>query len=495
MRISFSAAIALSLLFITNISWASTESEPADAQGTSSISAAYREKAELIIKTVLAENEAYLKMQELCDDIGHRLAGSVQLEQAISWASARLKSDGMKNVHTEPVEVPHWVRGKESLLMTEPYQASLPMLGLGFSEGTSAEGITAEVVVVRDEKELQKLGDSVQGKIVLFNFPMRPYSKEHGSGYGEAVRFRSSGARWASAQGAVACLIRSVTDHSLNTPHTGMMHYGDAPNKIPAAAITVEDAEKLARLQARGKKISVTLQMEARNLPPAMSANVVAELRGSTQPDEVVVIGGHIDSWDVGQGAHDDGGGCVIAMEAVNVLQKLNLIPRRTIRVVLWTGEEVGLCGGQAYAKAHADELDKHVAAIESDIGIFEPTGYGVDCADKERATIALGQLSDIANLLKPLGADSISAGWSGPDIGPMKPGGVVVMGHRTEASRYFYYHHSPADTLDKIDPEILSKNVAALTTMAYIIADMPQRLGGPTKLSGVPTNLGSQIK
>ncbi len=455
---------------------ADTGPPPADA--AESIAIRYRAAAQRIIDAALAENDAYNKLQQLCDDIGHRLSGSPQLEQAVRWAADTMRADGQENVRLEPVSVPHWVRGNESLVMVKPRPQPLVMLGLGGSVGTPPEGITAEVLVVRDEAEFEALGARVKGRIILFNNPMPPYDPVRGADYGRTVRFRGKGARIAGAKGAVACLVRSVTAHSLRSPHTGATGYGDAKVKIPAAAVATEDAEMMARLQARGVTLVVTLKMEARNLEPATSHNVIAELRGSTHPEQIVVIGGHIDSWDVGQGAHDDGTGCVMAMEAVNLLRRLDMIPSRTIRVVLFTNEENGLGGGRQYAEDHAGELPNHVAAIESDSGGFKPIGYSVDCVDQRCTDVAAEQLREITSLFESLGANDVKTGWSGADIGPMKSSGVVLLGHRVDTRHYFDYHHTHADTVDKVDPRELSENVAVMAVTAYIIADMPQRLG-----------------
>ena len=453
-----------------------TPASPAPA--SRSLSQAYRAAADRIIKAVLAGNDSYHKMEELCDGIGHRLSGSPQLEQAIEWAVATMKRDGAENVHTEPVMVPHWVRGSESLVMVKPRRETLAILGLGGSVATPPEGITAPVVVVRDEAELEAVGEGARGRIVLFNNPMPAYSQEHGSQYGRTVRFRHNGARLAAEKGAVACLVRSVTANSLRSPHTGGMRYGDAKVKIPAAAVSVEDAAMISRLRARDVPVVVTLKMEAKTLEPVLSANVIGELRGSTWPEEVVVISGHLDSWDVGQGAHDDAAGCVMAMESIRVLRRLNMIPKRTIRVVLWTNEENGLAGARQYAKDHAEELSKHVAAIEADSGAFRPRGYSLDCVDEAREAIALDQMRDIMLLLSRFGQIKADTGGSGADVSQMKPAGVIVMGHRVEGSIYFDYHHTAADTLDKVNPEHLSQNVAVMATVAYVLADMPQRLG-----------------
>ena len=439
----------------------------------------YRQAAERIVTATLEGNDAYNKLEHLCVNIGHRLSGSANLEKAIDWAVAAMKKDGQQNAHREKVMVPHWVRGLESAAMVSPRYARFHMLGLGGSIGTPAGGITAPVIVVSDEDGLNAVADQVPGKIVLFNKVMPHYHPEHGAGYGTTVKYRTQGARLAAEKGAVASLVRSVTANSLRTPHTGAMRYGDAERKIPHAAISVEDAELLARLQARGVTPVVNLRMSAQTLPDAVSGNAIAELRGRELPDEVVVMGGHIDAWDVGHGAHDDGGGCIIAMEAINVLRKLNMIPRRTIRVVLWTNEENGLRGGRAYAKDHENELDKHVAAIESDSGVFAPRGYGISCTDKDREAVAVKQMQEILSLIPGSITDlSAKAGGGGADIGPMRGAGVILMGHRVEGSTYFDYHHTPADTIDKVDPVELSQNVAVLATVAYILADMPERFG-----------------
>jgi len=452
----------------------STDPTPGNSTHNS-IATTYRERANRIIEATLADNDAYKKLEELCDDVGNRLSGSENLNNAIRWAVETFKRDGQENVHTESVMVPRWVRGRESLELILPRRESVPMLGLGGSVGTPAEGITADVIAVYDEKELDQVGEKARGKIVLFNFPM------DGHGYGTTVRFRTNGARLASEYGAVAALVRSVTTRSLQSPHTGAMRYGDAKVKIPTAAVSVEYARKMARLLKRGKTVRVTLNMQAKTLDDAPSANVVAELRGSERPDEVVVISGHLDSWDVGQGAHDDGAGVVTAMETINILRKLDLRPRRTIRAVLWTNEENGLAGGKAYAKRHESELSNYVAAIEMDSGGFAPTGYGVSLSDEAAQNVAVEQLADVLSLLESIGATNASAGGGGADIGPMKPAGVPMLGHRVDGEHYFDYHHTHADTLDKVDPDDMSKNAAAMAVVAYILADMPGRLGAPS--------------
>lgn len=436
-----------------------------------------------IIGAVMEHNQSYVKLQELCDGVGPRLSGSENLAKAIVWAQETMRRDGLENVRAEKVMVPKWVRGRESAEMIEPRHTSLAMLGLGGSVGTPPEGITAEVVAVRDKDELERVGESVAGKIVLFNNPMRTFSVEGGTGYGEAVRYRSAGAQWAAKYGAVAALTRSVTARSLRTPHTGATGYGDMEKKIPFAAVSVEDAEMIARLCARGVKVVVTLRMEARDEGEAESANTIGEIRGREKPEEIVIISGHFDSWDVGQGAHDDGGGCIMALEAAAALKRLDLRARRTIRVVLWTNEENGLRGGSQYPVQHFDDMPQHVAAIEADSGTFEPRGYRLEINDAPREKRAVGQMGELMRMVSttepfrgiPLHAE---AGGSAADVSRMKPFGVALLGQEVDVSTYFDYHHTHADTVDKVDPRHLSQNVALMAATAYVLADMPGRLG-----------------
>jgi len=423
----------------------------------------YRAAAARIIGAALTSDRAYSRLAHLTDHIGHRLSGSQNLERAIDWAIMEMKHDGLDNVRTEKVMVPHWVRGEESLEMLSPMPRRLSMLGLGNSIGTPAEGITAEAVAVRSFGELDKLGEAVRGKIVVYNVPFTTY--------GATVTYRVQGASRAARYGAVAALVRSITPVSLQTPHTGGMQYDPEQPKIPVAAITIEAAELLERMNHRGDKPTVRLKMDAKFLPDAESANVIAELKGNQKPDEIVLISGHYDSWDVGPGAHDDGGGCIVAWEAARLLKELGLRPRRTIRVVLYTNEENGLRGGNAYRDAHRAELAKHILAIGSDSGVFRPGGVGV------AATAPLqvrSNLQEIAKLLSGIGADGIAASGGGADIGPLMREGVVGASLDVEGSRYFDIHHTPADTLDKVNPRDLALCVATMAVMAYVVADMP---------------------
>ena len=449
---------------------------------------ALRPAAERLIGAALASDHAYLRLSQLCDGIGHRLSGSQALERAVEWAAAAMREDGLEHVRLQPVTVPHWVRGEERATMVEPGPQKLSILGLGRSIGTPAGGLTAEVVAVGSFAELDSLpADAVRGRIVLFDVP---YTR-----YGETVRYRGQGANRAAARGAVAALVRSVGPVSLRTPHTGAMSpYVDSIPKIPAAAVTIEDATMMRRLLARGERVRVRLEMGADTLPAARSHNVIGEIRGRERPDEVVVVGGHIDSWDVGSGAHDDGGGCVIAMESLRLMKQLGLRPRRTVRVVLWTNEENGLRGGNAYADSLGVRIGNHVAAIESDGGVERVVGFdvgvsrvGTDSTDAPRAAAATARLKAIARLLAGLGADTIGPGGGGADIGPLMRKGVPGIAHRTTMEHYFDWHHTHSDMLDKVDPIELRKNVAALAVMVYALGEMPERLGDVSGAAGRP--------
>ncbi len=416
--------------------------------------------AQRLVAAALNDTEGYAKLAWLCDRIGPRLSGSPALDQAVEWVAAQMKRDGLVNVVTPPVKVPHWVRGRESLRVVAPFERDLPVLGLGDSIGTPAEGITGEVVVVGSFDELDKLGrERVAGKIVLYNVPY--------AGYGRTVAYRVAGASRAARLGAVAALVRSVTPISLRSPHTGQMEYNTADPKIPIAAVSIEDALMFQRLADSGAAVKVRLNMEAQMLPDATSANVIGEIPGRERPEEIVLMGGHLDSWDVGQGAQDDGSGVVASMEAAALIKKLGLQPRRTIRVVAFTNEENGNRGGAAYREWVGAALPRHVAAIEMDGGAEKPVGFGVSPKLYDRAL-------EIGKLLEPIGAGTITKGGGGADISAIVRDGVPGIGEHTVGTHYFDWHHSMADTVDKVDPKDFQLNVAAMAVMAYVLADMP---------------------
>ena len=438
-------------------------SAPLSAQAPEAIPAQYRTIANRIIAAAQADSAgAWNRIAELTDRFGHRLSGSVALEQAISWTAATMIKDGLDNVRREPVMVPHWVRGAESLELVAPRRQLLPMLGLGGSIATPARGITAEVMGVASFEELTQRASEAKGKIVLYDAEWRDY------GYNGA--FRRLGAIAAAKAGAVASLARSAGPYSMRTPHTGSMSYDSTVQKIPHASVTSEDAMMIRRMINRGEKVQVTLRMSARMLPDAQSHNVMGELRGRDKPEEIVVMGGHIDSWDVGQGAMDDAGGVVVAWEAIRLLKRLGLSPRRTIRVVGWTNEENGGRGGAAYRDAHKAET--HQLAIESDGGVFAPLGFGFTGSPAARAMIEA-----IGGLLAPINAGKIEASGGGADIAPIMATGVPGMGLNVDGTRYFWFHHTDADTPDKLDRAEVQRCVAAMAVMAYIAADLEQGL------------------
>lgn len=426
--------------------------------------ARYQTIADRLTSAALADSAAWNKIAELGDRFGSRISGSAALEQAHDWILERMKAEGLENVRGEPVMVPRWVRGKESAAMLQPRFGALPMLGLGGSIATPAGGITAEVMVVSSFDDLKARAAEAKGKIVLFDVPF--------TNYGATVQYRGTGAIEAAKVGAVASMIRSVGPFGMRTPHTGGMRYDPAVPAIPHFAITAEDASMIHRIRNRGEPVVVKVEMSAAMLPDSPSKNVVAEIRGSEKPDEIIVMGGHTDSWDVGTGAMDDGGGVIIAWEAIRLMKQLGLRPRRTIRVVGWTNEENGGRGGTAYRDAHRSELANHLLAIESDGGVFRPTGFGFTGSEAARAI-----LKRIAPLLQRVGADSIGPNGGGADIGPIMALGVPGMGHNVDGTKYFWYHHTEADNVDKLDPREVAMNVAAMAVMAYVVADMPERL------------------
>jgi len=423
----------------------------------------YKAVADKLIDAALADEEGYKRLEYLCYRIGNRLSGSESLQKAITWSAEQMKAAGLSNVRIIPTKVPHWVRGAESARMVAPLDKPLHMLGLGMSIGTPPGGITADVVAVSTFEDLTALGpDKVKGKIVVYNYAFQ--------GYGSARGYRSSGASRAAALGAVGVLVRSATPLAMQIPHTGAMEYDEKLPKIPAAAVSPEDAAMLQRLYQNGVPVRVHLEMSARMEPDADSGDVIGEIPGKTHPEEVVVIGGHIDSWDVGQGAQDDGASIMACLQALALMHKLGLQPARTLRVAFWVNEENGGRGGEAYREFVSDHLKDQVAALEMDGGAEAPRGFGagVDQGSQEL-------LKQVAKLLDRIGAGEISGG--GEDIAPLMRDGVPGISERTVGTHYFDWHHTEADTLDKVNPEDFRKNVAALAVMSYAIADMPQRL------------------
>ena len=437
---------------VTAVAWLSGQTAPTWVEN-------YRGDARKLTELAQSSDFAWRRLAEVTDTFGPRFSGTEALERAIDWAVAEMKKDGLENVRKEPVMVPKWVRGRESLDLVEPVRQPLAMLGLGNSTGTPAAGIEGEVLVVKDFDELTAKSAAAKGRIVLFNAAFTTY--------GATVVYRRNGPSRAAALGATAVIIRSVGPPGLRTPHTGATVYDETLPKIPAAAISAEDADRFQRLADRGVRIRMKLSMEAHFEPDAQSYNVVAEWRGRERPDEIVVVGGHFDSWDVGAGASDDAGGCIVTWEALRLMKSLGLRPRRTVRVVLFTNEENGLRGGNAYRDQHAAELGNHIAMLESDGGVFDFDGFGFTGPDDARAVV-----NAIAGLLKGLGPSTVAAAGGGADIGPAAEAGKIpTLSHNVKGD-YFLIHHTQADTIARITPKQVSDNAAAIAVMAYVIAD-----------------------
>ncbi len=467
------------------------------------LAAKYKADADKILQAAMVDDEGYAHLAYLTDHIGKRLSGSPQLNTAVEWGAELMRKAGLQNVQIQPVMVPHWVRGNESATITYKGEAGtitkpVHMLGLGMSVGTPKGGITAPVVFVHDFAEFDKLPDSeIKGKIVVFN------PGWHGYGIGSMYRTGSQGR--AAAKGAAAVLVRSATGLVMQIPHTGTLRYDEKQTKIPSAAITVEDALLIERLAKEGP-VQVHLEMDAHMEPDVKAGNVIGEIVGSEHPEQVVVLGGHIDSWDVGQGAQDDGSGIMATFEAVSLIHQLGLKPKRTIRIVFWVNEENGGAGGRAYRQWIGDKIGDQVAAIEMDGGAEKPLGIGyggfgrarrpappapgaatpssaapafdessLDPEDKQ----SFDSLRDIVSLLGSIGTDTVSPGGGGSDIGPIVADGVPALSPRTEGDHYFDWHHTEADTLDKVDPDSFKRNTAMLSVVAYVLADMDGRLTG----------------
>ncbi len=404
------------------------------------------------------------RLAELVDGYGSRITGSAALEQALAWATERMRNDGLDDVRLEPVTVPHWVRGKEHASIVRPVVRSMALLALGGSVGTHGS-VRAPVVAFDDLEALRATTATLAGKIAFVNHRMPPFNEERDDpGYLQGMQARLHAASEAGKRGALAVLVRSVTAASLRTPHTGALEYADAVRKIPAAAISIEDAELLARLSRRGP-VEVELSLGARTLPDAPSANAIGELRGRELPDEIVLLGAHIDSWDVGQGASDDGAGCVAVMEALRLLRQAGLVPRRTIRAVLFTGEEYGLAGAKAYHQRHGRE--HHVAAFETDYGMAAPDAIGLGGGDD-----AVRAWAPLLPAFARFGIRRFRGRAFGADVAPIVQDGAIAFSLQPDGHHYFDIHHTEADTLDKIRPEDLRRNAAAIALLGYLLAE-----------------------
>ncbi|XP_027417287.1 carboxypeptidase Q isoform X1 [Bos indicus] len=411
-----------------------------------------------------AQNRSYERLALLVDTVGPRLSGSKNLERAIEIMQQNLKGDGLENVHLEPVKIPHWERGEESAVMLEPRIHKMAILGLGSSIGTPPEGITAEVLVVTSFDELQRRGPDAEGKIVVYNQPYTNYSA--------AVQYRMEGAVEAAKVGALASLIRSVASFSIYSPHTGIQEYQKGVPKIPTACITVEDAEMMSRMASRGNRIVIQLKMGAKSYPDADSFNTVAEITGSKYPEQVVLVSGHLDSWDVGQGAMDDGGGAFISWEALSLIKDLGLRPKRTLRLVLWTAEEQGGVGSSQYYQLHKANSSNYSLVMESDLGTFLPSGLKFTGSDKARVI-----MEEVMSLLQPINITQVLKAGDGTDINFWIQDGVPGASLLDDLYKYFSFHHSHGDTMTVMDPKQMNVAAAVWAVVSYVVADLEEML------------------
>ena len=434
-----------------------------------------------IQQAALSSDYAYRQVAHLSNNIGPRLSGSAQAAKAVEYVAGELKAIGC-DVQLEKVMAPHWVRGEETAAlvswpgMAEGTTQKIVLCALGESVATAKEGITADVVTVKNFDELKAMPrDKLAGKIVLFNYPFdkQMAAQGHsGEAYGQAVAYRSDGPSAAARQGAVACLIRSVGGADYRIPHTGQTKYADDAPKIPAGAVTSEDAELIVELVKQGP-VKMKLTLTPQTLPNVESANVIGDVKGSEHPEQVVVVSGHLDSWDLGTGAIDDGAGVAVSMEVANIVRKLNLKPKRTIRVIAWMNEENGLAGAKQYAKNHEKDWANHFAAIETDGGADHPVGLHVKAKPEVKA-----MLKAVAAILQESGAGALNLSESsGADIGPIEKAGVPSFAPIQDNRFYFNYHHTAADTLDKINPKYLSETSAVIAVYAYALANSEQPL------------------
>jgi Zn-dependent M28 family amino/carboxypeptidase len=424
--------------------------------------------ARAIVRTALVQNRSIEFLRELCD-IGPRLSGSEQYEKAVQWSKATMERLGADRVWLEPVKVPHWVRGNKEEAVVYPAKRRMlvpvRVAALGGSMATPEDGLMGEVVEVRSFDELKALGTAAKGKIIFFNRPMDRGQINTFAAYGGAVDQRGRGAIEAARAGGIAAVIRSMTTRIDDVPHTGAMGYHDSIPKIPVAAVSTRDADRLSELLRAepGSKMRLTLNCET--LPDAATWNVIGEIRGSELPNEVIVVGGHLDSWDKGDGAHDDGAGCVQSIEVLRLIKELGLKPKRTIRAVMFANEENGLRGGIAYAAVQRPG-ERHVAAIESDAGGFVPRGFGVS------DSAAYVRIKPWEPLFAFMNADRIVRGGGGADISPLMRQGVPGIGLNVDSQRYFDVHHSDNDVFEAVNERELALGAGAMAVLAYLIAE-----------------------
>ena len=467
--LSFLAVIAIP--FLTPLSITSSFGGSANAQNTDEDAFLIRK----IYDAALTESLSYPWLKDLCTKAGARLSGSPQAAKAVEYTQKMLDTTGF-TTRLQACMVPHWVRGAKEVVKIvkgtkngKSADISLRCLAIGNSVGTGAKGVTAEVIEVKSLDEVDNLGDKVKGKIVFYNRPMDRKQIQTFNAYGGAGDQRRSGASRAAKYGAAAVLVRSLSTELDDRPHTGSLVYDEKYPQIPAICISTNDAEKLSKVIKTDGKTTVFLKSNCQMLPDAPSHNVIGEIRGSEFPNEVIVVGGHLDSWDVAQGAHDDGAGCVQSMDVLNLMKRIGYKPKRTIRCVLFMNEENGLRGGLKYAEeAKANTTEKHIFAIESDAGGFTPRGISFD-GDAEIFTDLFKKIMGWEALLQPYGID-FTKGGSGADIGPLKPQKFMMAGLRPDSQRYFDFHHTEFDKIEAVNRRELELGSAAMTSLIFLI-------------------------
>jgi carboxypeptidase Q len=432
------------------------------------------EASKRILAEALRTGRTHALLKDLCKTAPRRLSGSEGMAKAEAWAERALKDIGLENVRLEACKVPHWERGSvaELACLAPVPDTKLPILAIGGSVATPGDGLTAEVVEVKSFDELHAKADRVKGRIVFFNRPMDATLPDTFAAYGGAADQRVRGALEAAKVGAVAVVVRSLTTLLDDIPHTGTLFYAAAVKRIPAVAVSTLGAERLAALLAGGKTVKLRMRLDCRWHEDAPAHNVVGELRGTSRPDEILVVGGHLDSWDVGEGAHDDGAGCCQSIAALALLKTLNLRPKRTIRVVLFANEENGSRGGRGYVRTHAAELKHHVLALESDRGGFTPRGFATNAGPA-----ALEILRALAAPLRSAGIEYVRPGGGGADISHMAKFGVVLVGYVPDSQRYFDLHHSARDTIETVNERELELGTAVIASLLYGVADMEKTL------------------
>jgi len=421
-----------------------------------------------IFDEALTDRTAYKNLEYLCGNTKGRIAGSAAAEKAVEITRQDLVNAGADTVWLQKVPVPHWVRGKEkcSVISQSHGKKDLAITALGLSVGTDSKGITSEVIEVQNFEELKALGsENIKGKIVFFNRPFDNKAINPFAAYGGAVNQRVSGASEASKYGAVAVIVRSMTNALDNFPHTGVMHYADNVNKIPAVAVSTLDADLLSQWLRTDSSLKVHLISTCTNYTDIWSYNVIGEIHGSGKPNEFITVGGHLDAWDIAEGANDDGGGCIQAIEMLRLYKKLGIKPKRTIRAVMFMNEEISGTGGKTYAAEAKLKGEIHYAALESDRGVMSPRGFVFD-ADSAK----LQTLQKLASWFVPYNIRDFEKGGGGSDIGPLKALGALQIGYVPDPQKYFWYHHSANDTFAQINIRELQMGSAAIASLIYLI-------------------------